>query len=97
MARKNQKGLVAQSRDSTPETSAPDDQDALSSLIQSAESQQAQAPTSVDEGGVTLWPLRSYLDQGEVKRAGGKPYQATRYQATQLIAKGLASDSEPRR
>ncbi|MPQ68332.1 MULTISPECIES: hypothetical protein [unclassified Pseudomonas] len=93
MARKNQKGSAAQSRDSTPETSASDDQGALSSLIQST----SQAPTSVDEGGVILWPLRSYLDQGEVKRAGGKPYQAARYQAAQLIAKGLATDSEPRR
>lgn len=47
------------------------------------------------DGSITIWPLRSYLDQGEVRRAGGRGYRATRHYANQLIALGLATDSEP--
>lgn len=45
--------------------------------------------------GITLYPLRSYLD-GEVRRAGGDSYESPRHTALALIAAGLATDKDPK-
>jgi len=45
--------------------------------------------------GVTIYPLRSYLDGKEIRRAGGKGYESPKHVATQLIAKELATDEKP--
>ena len=52
------------------------------------------------EGGktaeVTIYPLRSYLDGQEVRRAGGTGYKSPKHDAVSLIAAGLATDKNPK-
>jgi hypothetical protein len=55
----------------------------------------ADAEPSVDSF-VTLYPLRSYLDGKEIRRAGGTSYKSPKHEASLLIAKGLASDEDPK-
>ncbi|MCY1333637.1 hypothetical protein D9M68_202280 [compost metagenome] len=39
---------------------------------------------------VLVQPLRSYMDRGAVRKAGGAPYLTAQAQAKQLEARGLA-------
>jgi hypothetical protein len=55
----------------------------------------ADAESSADSF-VTLYPLRSYLDGKEIRRAGGTSYKSPKHEASLLIAKGLASDEDPK-
>ena len=48
------------------------------------------------DSSVTLYPLRSYLDGKEIRRAGGTSYKSPKHEASLLIAKGLASDEDPK-
>ncbi|KWV72169.1 hypothetical protein [Pseudomonas fluorescens] len=45
---------------------------------------------------ITIYPLRSYLDDKEVRRAGGKGYKSPKHDAVSLIAAGLATDKNPK-
>lgn len=58
----------------------------------------ADAPSAAaeDTGEVTIYPLRSYLDGKEVRRAGGKGYKSPKHDAVSLVAAGLATDQKPK-
>jgi hypothetical protein len=49
-----------------------------------------------NSGEVTIYPLRSYLDGKEVRRAGGKGYKSPKHDAVSLVAAGLATDKKPK-
>lgn len=49
-----------------------------------------------EKGEITIYPLRSYLDGSEVRRAGGKGYTSPKHDAVSLIAAGLATDKNPK-
>jgi len=49
-----------------------------------------------ETGEVTIYPLRSYLDGKEVRRAGGKGYKSPKHDAVSLVAAGLATDKQPK-
>lgn len=55
-----------------------------------------QASTSSDTSEVTIYPLRSYLDGKEIRRAGGEGYMSPKHDAVSLIAAGLATDKNPK-
>jgi hypothetical protein len=58
---------------------------------------QGETGTVADEKGeLTIYPLRSYLDGNEVRRAGGKGYKSPKHDAVALIAAGLASAEAPK-
>ncbi len=44
---------------------------------------------------VTIYPLRSYMDAGEIKRRGGPGYAAPKRHADALIAQRVASIKKP--
>jgi hypothetical protein len=54
----------------------------------------AQIGGAEDTGEITIYPLRSYLDGKEVRRAGGKGYKSPKHDAVSLIAAGLATDKK---
>jgi hypothetical protein len=54
----------------------------------------AQVGGAEDTGEITIYPLRSYLDGKEVRRAGGKGYKSPKHDAVSLIAAGLATDKK---
>jgi hypothetical protein len=56
----------------------------------------AQIDGAGDTAEVTIYPLRSYLDGKEVRRAGGKGYKSPKHDAVSLIAAGLATDKKPK-
>lgn len=45
---------------------------------------------------LTIYPLRSYLDGKDIKRAGGEGYKSPKHDAVLLIAKGLATQTNPK-
>lgn len=45
---------------------------------------------------VTIYPLRSYLDGKEIRRAGGAGYKSAKHDAVSLMAAGLATDKNPK-
>lgn len=45
---------------------------------------------------VTIYPLRSYMDGGEIKRRGGPGYTVARRHADVMVAQGLAATEKPR-
>jgi hypothetical protein len=45
---------------------------------------------------VEVFPLRSYQDEGEIKRRGGPGYSVPKRHADQLILAGLAADKNPK-
>ncbi|WP_426117269.1 hypothetical protein [Pseudomonas sp. DSP3-2-2] len=58
---------------------------------------QADTDIAVDEKGeLMIYPLRSYLDGKEVRRAGGSGYKSPKHDAVSLIAAGLATDKKPK-
>ena len=58
---------------------------------------QADTDIAADEKGeLTIYPLRSYLDGKEVRRAGSSGYKSPKHDAVSLIAAGLATDKKPK-
>lgn len=53
-------------------------------------------PATQSAQTVEIYPLRSYQDDGEIKRRGGPSYSAPRRHAERLIAAGLATDKKPK-
>jgi hypothetical protein len=45
---------------------------------------------------VVIYPVRSYLDGKEIRQAGGAGYASPKHEALLLIAKGLATDTDPK-
>jgi len=45
---------------------------------------------------VTIYPLRTYQDAGEIRRKGGAGYAVIKAKAQQLVARGLATDQSPK-
>jgi len=55
----------------------------------------SEAPSQAESKLVEVWPLRSYQDQGEIKRRGGPGYAVPKRHADQLITARLATDKPP--
>ncbi|MGA9222354.1 MAG: hypothetical protein WBZ57_14300, partial [Pseudomonas graminis] len=49
-----------------------------------------------DSNEIMIYPLRSYLDGKEIRRAGGKGYKSPKHDAVSLVAAGLATDKNPK-
>lgn len=49
-----------------------------------------------DGNEVMIYPVRSYLDGKEIRRAGGKGYKSPKHDAVSLVAAGLATDKKPK-
>ena len=45
---------------------------------------------------LTIYPLRSYLEGKDIKRAGGEGYKSPKHDAVMLIAEGLATQTDPK-
>lgn len=45
---------------------------------------------------VEVWPVRTYQDAGEIKRRGGASYSVPKRHADALMARGLATNVEPK-
>ncbi|KAI2693134.1 hypothetical protein [Pseudomonas sp. TNT3] len=55
------------------------------------------ADADVNSGNqIVIYPVRSYLDGKEIRQAGGVGYASPKHEALLLIAKGLATDTDPR-
>lgn len=59
---------------------------------------EAKSESSAQPSGSTVevFPLRSYQDEGEIKRRGGPGYSVPKRHADQLILAGLATDKKPK-
>jgi hypothetical protein len=59
---------------------------------------EAKSESGAQSSGSTLevFPLRSYQDEGEIKRRGGPGYSVPKRHADQLILAGLATDKKPK-
>lgn len=78
----------------TEAITTPDD---LAVIAKSKPVMDPESEVQADEKGeVTVYPLRSYLDGNEVRRAGGKGYASPKHDAVSLIAAGLATDKNPK-
>lgn len=51
--------------------------------------------TEKNASEVTVHPLRSYMDGGEIKKRGGPGYSVPKRHADALIAQGVASANKP--
>jgi hypothetical protein len=49
-----------------------------------------------DSNEIMIYPLRSYLDGKEIRRAGGKGYKSPKHDAVSLVEVGLATDKKPK-
>jgi hypothetical protein len=49
-----------------------------------------------DSNEIMIYPVRSYLDGKEIRRAGGKGYKSPKHDAVSLVAAGLATDKKPK-
>ena len=62
-----------------------------------ANGDQLQAGGAAEDGNeVMIYPVRSYLDGKEIRRAGGKGYKSPKHDAVSLVAAGLATDKKPK-
>lgn len=59
------------------------------------QSPQAPAQDQVNASEVIIYPLRSYMDGGEIKRRGGPGYAVPKRHADALIAQRVASAEKP--
>jgi len=58
---------------------------------------QLQADVAAEDGNeIMIYPLRSYLDGKEIRRAGGKGYKSPKHDAVSLVTAGLATDKKPK-
>lgn len=79
---------------SSDKSSAGDKPTAPSSLGPNASG--SQGGDADENGEITIFPLRSYLDGAEIRRAGGAGYKSPKHDAVSLIAAGLATDKSPK-
>jgi len=77
-------------------TKQPEQADSGDQSQSSAEASAAESTQATNAQQVTIYPLRTYQDQGELKRRGGKGYGVSKSHALQLIASGLATDKNPK-
>lgn len=49
-----------------------------------------------DRNEIMIYPVRSYLDGKEIRRAGGEGYKSPKHDAVSLVAAGLATDKKPK-
>ena len=62
-----------------------------------ATGEQLQSNDVAEDGNeVMIYPVRSYLDGKEIRRAGGKGYKSPKHDAVSLVAAGLATDKKPK-
>lgn len=61
----------------------------------SSETAKAVASPETNPSEVTIYPLRSYMDAGEIKRRGGPGYTVPKRHADALIAQRVASTTKP--
>ena len=66
------------------------------SLSPDATASGSQGGDTGDNGEITIYPLRSYLDGTDIRRAGGAGYKSPKHDAVSLIAAGLATDKNPK-
>jgi len=64
--------------------------------IADAAAHEAELTEASTTAEVTIYPLRSYLDGKEVRRAGSDGYKSPKHDAVSLIAAGLATDKKPK-
>jgi hypothetical protein len=58
---------------------------------------QLQADGAAEDGSeIMIYPVRSYLDGKEIRRAGGEGYKSPKHDAVSLVAAGLATDKKPK-
>lgn len=58
---------------------------------------QLQADGAAEDGNeIMIYPVRSYLDGKEIRRAGGEGYKSPKHDAVSLVAAGLATDKKPK-
>lgn len=50
-----------------------------------------QAPANPNPVALQVYPMRSYMDEGELRRRGGPPYSVPRRHAEELVDRKLAS------
>lgn len=78
--------------DGQPLTPPPSPEHASEPQAPPAAELATQQPPAPEAGqAVTVYPQRTYQDQGELKRRGGKGYGVTRNHAQALVARGLAT------
>ncbi|MCK8685360.1 hypothetical protein [Pseudomonas umsongensis] len=58
--------------------------------------QASDADADASGNQVVIYPIRSYLDGKEIRQAGGAGYASPKHEALLLIAKGLATDTDPK-
>ncbi len=61
----------------------------------SSETVEAVASSETNPSEVTIYPLRSYMDAGEIKRRGGPGYTVPKRHADALVAQRVASTTNP--
>jgi hypothetical protein len=84
-------------RGNSSETGAITSPDDPAVIVESKPVVDPETEVQADEKGeITVYPLRSYLDGNEVRRAGGKGYASPKHDAVSLIAAGLATDKNPK-
>lgn len=49
-----------------------------------------------DSNEIMIYPVRSYLDGKEIRRAGGEGYKSPKHDAVSLVTAGLATDKKPK-
>ncbi|MGI3746234.1 MAG: hypothetical protein ACRYF8_12170 [Janthinobacterium lividum] len=58
---------------------------------------QLQADGAAEDGNeIMIYPVRSYLDGKEIRRAGGEGYKSPKHDAVSLVTAGLATDKKPK-
>ena len=55
----------------------------------------ADADADAASNMLLIYPVRSYLDGKEIRQAGGPGYRSPKHEALLLVAKGLATDTDP--
>ena len=63
-------------------------------LTPQASDADADAATSGNQ--MVIYPVRSYLDGKDIRQAGGAGYASPKHEALLLIAKGLATATDPK-
>ncbi|WP_458718322.1 hypothetical protein [Pseudomonas gregormendelii] len=78
-------------------TSSELDQNATSVDGPTLSSPASEADTDDSPGNrMVIYPIRSYLDGKEIRQAGGAGYDSPKHEALLLIAKGLATETDPK-
>jgi hypothetical protein len=65
--------------------------------VAAAAGDQLQTDGAAEDGNeIMIYPVRSYLDGKEIRRAGGEGYKSPKHDAVSLVAAGLATDKKPK-